>query len=242
VEGIVRVGVVEDDPHSREQAVAHLNRYEADRGVRFDVSVFDDGAGLVTGYRPEYDVLLLDIEMERVSGMAAARRVRELDDDVVIVFITNSPRYAVGGYEVQALSYLLKPVAYPAFAQEMDRVLAQLARRERRTLLFQADGAHHRVDLADIVYLETAGHRVLIHTHTATHSVVSSLKALEAELDGAAFQRCNSGYLVNLAHVTGVEQSECRLRDGTVLPISRPKRKAFLAALAAHIGSVGAAS
>lgn len=242
MEGIVRVGVVEDDPHSRDLAVAHLARYQEERGMRFDVSVFDDGAGLLAGYRADYDLLLLDIEMERVSGMAAARRVRELDDDVVIVFITNSPRYAVGGYEVQALNYLLKPVAYPAFAQELDRVRAQLARRRRRTVLFQADGAYHRVDVADITYLESAGHRVIVHTLTGTHSVVSSLKALEAELDGADFRRCNSGYLVNLAHVTGVEQNDCRLRDGTVLPISRPKRRAFLSALAAHIGSVGAAS
>lgn len=242
MEGIVRVGVVEDDPHSRDLTLAHLARYQAERGVRFDVASFDDGAGLLAGYRADYDLLLLDIEMERVSGMAAARRVRELDDDVVIVFITNSPRYAVGGYEVQALSYLLKPLTYAALAQELDRVLRQLARRRRRTLLFQSDGAYHRVDVADITYIESAGHRVLLHTLAEAYSIVSSLKAMEGELDGAGFQRCNSGFLVNLAHVTGVEQNDCRLRDGTLLPISRPKRKTFLTALAAHIGSLGAAS
>nr|WP_245324940.1 LytTR family DNA-binding domain-containing protein [Microbacterium amylolyticum] len=114
-----------------------------------------------------------------------------------------------------------------------------MKKRERRTLLFQADGVHHRIDVDSIRYLESAGHRVLIHTLTDTHSVVSSLKAMEAELDPASFQRCNSGYLVNLRHVTAVDQSVCHVRGGTQLQISRPKRKVFLAALAEHIGALG---
>lgn len=233
---MIRIGVVEDDPLSRDVVITHLARYRADRGVDLDIATFEDGADLLAAYRSDFDVLLLDIEMERVSGMTAARRVRTVDDEVAIVFITAAPQYAISGYEVQALSYLLKPLSYAAFAQELDRVLSQRRRRERRTLLFQADGAHHRVDVADIVYLESAGHRVLVHTHAETHSVVSSLKALEAELDGAGFARCNSGYLVNLAHVTAVEQNEAILRGGARLQISRPKRKGFLAALADHIG------
>lgn len=237
---MMRIAVVEDDAMSRDIIVSHLLRYQVDHGTRFDISTFTDGAELLAVYRSDFDVLLLDIEMERVSGMTAASRIREVDQDVAIVFITNSPQYAISGYEVRALSYLLKPVSYGAFAQEIDRVLAQHRARERRSLLFQEGGDHHRIDVAEILYVESAGHRVVIHTPDRTHSVVSSLKAIEGELDGAGFARCNSGFLVNLRHVTGVQQSECRIRGGAALPISRPKRKAFLAELAAHIGTVGA--
>ncbi|MBF0817705.1 response regulator transcription factor [Microbacterium paludicola] len=237
---MIRIGVVEDDPVSLDRIVSHIDRYRREHGGRFQVEAFADGADLLHEYRADFDVLFLDIMMERVDGMTVARRVREVDSEVVIVFVTASPQYAISGYEVAALSYLLKPVPYSAFAQELERVLAQLRLRERRRLLLAtADGSHHRVDMADILYLESAKHHVLVHTSEADYDVVTSLKAMEAELAGEGFHRCNSGYLVNLRHVIGVDGNDCRLRGGARLQISRPRKKDFLAALAAHIGERG---
>ena len=103
----IRIGVVEDDPASCQLVLDYLNRYQQENGEQFTVSVFDDGARIVEKYTPVYDILLLDIEMSEMDGMAAARRIRERDDKVVIVFITAAPQYAISGYEVRALSYLL---------------------------------------------------------------------------------------------------------------------------------------
>ncbi|GAA3667549.1 LytR/AlgR family response regulator transcription factor [Microbacterium marinilacus] len=237
---MIRIGVVEDDPVSLDRLVSHIDRFRREHGGHFRVDAFADGADLLHEYRADFDVLFLDIMMERVDGMTVARRIRETDSEVVIVFVTASPQYAISGYEVAALSYLLKPVPYPAFAQELERVLAQLRRRERRRLLLTtSDGAHHRLDVAEILYLESVKHHVLVHTADGDHDVVTTLKAMEAELVDAGFHRCNSGYLVNLRHVIGVEGGECRLRGGARLQISRPRRKDFLAALAADIGERG---
>ena len=237
---MIRIGVVEDDPGSIDRILAHLDRFQREHGERFHVGAFHDGADVLHDYRPDWDILLLDIRMERVDGMTAARRIREVNPEVVIVFVTSSPQFAISGYEVDALSYLLKPVSYPSFAQEMQRCLRQLRRRERRHLLFTTnDGAKHRVDVADILYLKSVRHHVVIHTLDEDHSVVATLKSLEAELDGEGFIRCNNGYLVNLRHVTGAEGSECRIRGGVRLQVSRPRKKDFLEALAAYIGSRG---
>lgn len=234
-----RIGVVEDDQSHLDRVASHLERFQRDHGETFHVTAFRDGAELLHGYTPEWDILLLDIQMDRVDGMTAARRIREVDPEVIIVFITSSPQYAIVGYEVDALSYLLKPVDYPAFEQEIARCLVRLSRRERRHLLFTTrDGAKHRVDLGDITFLESARHHVIVHTLEGDHTVVTSLKAMEAEL-GDGFVRCNSGYLVGLRHVTGVDGNDCRIRGGALLQISRPRKKAFLEALAAHIGSRG---
>ena len=111
----IRIGVVEDDPASCQLVLDYLNRYQQENGEQFTVSVFDDGARIVEKYTPVYDILLLDIEMSEMDGMAAARRIRERDDKVVIVFITAAPQYAISGYEVRALSYLLKPLPWFAF-------------------------------------------------------------------------------------------------------------------------------
>lgn len=235
---MIRIGIVEDDPASIDRLLSHLDRFQRERGERFHVGAFRDGIDVLEEYRPDWDVLLLDIEMPRVDGMTAARRIREVDPEVVIVFVTASPHYAISGYEVGAMSYLLKPVSFAAFAQEMDRCLVRLRSRERRTVLFTTtDGARHRVDVADILYAESIKHTVVVHTLERDHVVTGALKALEAELADDGFFRCNSGFLVNLRHVTGVEGSDCRVRGGTRLQVSRPRKKDFLAALAEYIGS-----
>ena len=237
---MIRIGVVEDDPASIDRILAHLDRYQREHGERFHVGAFHDGADILEDYRPDWDILLLDIQMPRVDGMTAARRIRERDNDVVIVFVTSAPQYAISGYEVDALSYLLKPVGYAAFEQELSRCLLRLRRRERGTLLFtDSEGVVHRIDVADVLYIETVRHRLMIRTLDGDYTVAGALKVMEAELAGDDFFRCNSGYLVNLRHVTGVEGNDCRIRGGVRLQISRPRKKEFLAALAAYIGARG---
>ncbi|MFT4157160.1 MAG: LytTR family DNA-binding domain-containing protein [Microbacterium sp.] len=237
---MIRIGIVEDDAAAVERLLSHLDRYQRTSGERFHCGAFHDGADVVAQYRPDWDVLFLDVQMPRVDGMTAARRIREVDSEVIIVFVTASPHYAVSGYEVDALSYLLKPVSYTSFEHEMDRILTRLRRQTRRELLFTAtDGAHHRIAVDDIRYIESMRHRIELHTLDAVFSIATTVKAMEAELADKGFLRCHSGLLVNLRHVTGIEGNDCRIRGGGLLPISRPRKREFLAALAEHVGSRG---
>lgn len=84
----IRVGVVEDDPASCQRVLDYLNQYHSETGTEFTISVFDDGEQIVEKYTPMYDILFLDIEMQHMDGMAAARHIRERDNTAVIVFIT----------------------------------------------------------------------------------------------------------------------------------------------------------
>lgn len=237
---MIRIAIAEDDPLGVETLVAHLDRYRHDRDERFTIRAFPDGAALLQDYRPEWDLLLLDIEMPEVDGMSAARKIREVDPEVLIIFITSSPHYAVSGYEVGALSYVLKPVTYSAFASELTRVLRHLRSRERRPLLLTTtDGQRRRIDLAAIEHIESLKHQVSICTAEDRHVVATTMRALEEELTDQGFFRIHSGYLVNLQHVMGVEGSDARMRNGAVVPISRARKKDFLAALTSYIGSRG---
>lgn len=237
---MIRIGIVEDDAVAIERLLAHLDRFQKERGEKFHIGAFHDGADVIADYRPDWDVLLLDVQMPRVDGMTAARRIREVDSQVIIVFVTSSPHYAVSGYEVDALSYLLKPVTYASFQHEMTRIVTRLQSRPRRELLFTStDGAHHRIAVDDIRYIESVRHRIDLHTLDETFSVAATVKAMETELADQGFLRCNSGLLVNLRHVTGIEGNDCRIRGGGRLPISRPRKREFLAALAEHIGARG---
>ncbi|ROR73907.1 LytR/AlgR family response regulator transcription factor [Bogoriella caseilytica] len=231
-----RIAIVEDDEMARAVLMEHLRRYESENSLSFTIDTHTEGSALADDYRPVYDIVLLDIEMPGVDGMAVARAIREVDGDVVILFITNSPQHAISGYRVAALSYVLKPVPYSVFAAEMDRSLEQVRRRERHHLMISSGNEHHRVDLSEVLYLESNRHRITVHTRSAEYHFTGALKDLEAELTDKGFFRANHGYLVNLAHVTAVRQSTCVLTGGRELQVSRPRKKAFLTALADHVG------
>lgn len=234
---MISIGIAEDDPASAALLVGYLERYEREHDQRFTVSTYSDGASLVAAYRPGLDILLLDVEMPGLDGFSAAQRIREVDGEVVIIFITNMTQLAIKGYEVDALSYVLKPVPYFAFSQEIKRSVARLRRRSADYLLLAVDGGLVRVETDDIVFLESQKHRTVVHTVDGTHSVVGPLKSFEAQLEGKSFFRSNSGYLVNLRHVLGVHASSSLLVGGHDLLISRSRKKAFLAALTDYLGA-----
>jgi DNA-binding LytR/AlgR family response regulator len=233
---VIRIAIVEDEPRSMQLVLDHLLRYEAEHSETFEIRTFSDGRGIASPYLPVYDVVFLDVEMEHMDGFSTARRIREVDPEVVLVFITNMAQFAIRGYEVDALSYLLKPVPYFAFSQELHRSIERVNKRERSSIMLSLGGELAKVDVAGIVYLESIKHRLVVHTLDKQYSFVGTLKEMEAQLAGDNFFRSNNCYLVNLRHVTGVKQNSCLLIGERELQISRPRKKAFLDALTDYVG------
>ena len=119
---MLRVAVAEDNPKDRERLLSFLKKYGEEKDVQIEVAEYTDGSELLDQYRPCYDVIFLDVEMPQMDGMKAAEKIRETDEEVILIFITNMAKYAIRGYEVQALDYVLKPVKYEAFTVKMDKV------------------------------------------------------------------------------------------------------------------------
>ena len=235
---MIRVAIVEDEAEIREQLMGYVQRYTRQYGTVFEVKTFADGLEILEDYRPVYDLILLDIEMKHLDGMETARRIRELDPEVMLVFITNMAQYAIKGYAVGALDYVLKPVPYFAFSQQLQKVEEQLRRRTRHYLAVPVEGGLRRLDTSRIYYIESEGHRVHFYTEEGDFVSPGALKALEEKLADRPFARCNSGYLVNLAQVQAVQQNTVEVGPYE-LQVSRPKRKSFLAALTDYIGGDG---
>ena len=236
---MIRIAMVEDEAAVREQLQGYIQRYTRQYGTEFAVTEFSDGVEILDAYRPVYDIVLLDVEMKHLDGMETARRIRELDRDVVLLFITNMAQYAIKGYAVGALDYVLKPVPYFAFSQQLHKAEEKLRRRARHYLAVPVEGGLRRLDTAQIYYMESEGHRVHFYTEEGEFSAPGALKTFEEKLADLPFARCNSGYLVNLAQVKSVQQGLAQVGPYE-LQVSRPKRKSFLAALADYIGGEGA--
>ena len=231
----MRLAVVEDCLIDRDILKGYLQDYARDKNEAVEIELFNDGSELVRDYKPRYDILLLDIEMDKLDGMRTAEIIRQKDQDVIILFITNSPHYAIKGYSVNALSYILKPVSYYALSQEMDRALERIRKRTGKSLMLHTSEGLLKTDISDICYIESQKNKVLIHTKNGRqHSLYSTLKDMEEKISSKAFVRCNSCYLVNLKWATGIEDNYVTV-GGDRLLISRPRKKDFLQALADYI-------
>ena len=181
------------------------------------------------------DLILMDIEMKFMDGMMAAEEIRKVDTEVIIIFITNSPQYAIKGYAVQALDYILKPLSYYAFCQRMNHVRELLGRRQKHFLTVPCAGGVQKLDASDIYYVEICDHDLLFHTKQGEVHSTGSMRDVEQKLPPENFFRSSKAYLVNLEHVDGI-QDEDAIVNGERVQISRAKRKAFLAALNHYMG------
>lgn len=232
---MLRVAVVEDNPPELTQIEDFLARYEAERGVAMTVASFRDGSEILENYRPVYDIIFLDIEMPQVDGMAAAERIRQTDQNVVIVFITNMAQYAIQGYSVGALDFVLKPVTYYTFSVKLDRAVQVVARRTPARIVLTLPGGAVRLDTRQIYYVDIQDRHLHYHTDQGEYTLRGSMKEAESQLAGHHFVRCNYWYLVNLHHVTEVKK-DVAVVAGHELEISRRSRAAFLAALTNYVG------
>lgn len=234
---MIRIAVVEDEPDYAEQLRGFLGTYEQERGESILVSLFSDGDEIAVNYRPEYDIILLDVQMKFMDGMTAAEIIREHDSEVVIIFITNMAQYAIKGYAVDALDYVLKPVSYFALSQRLDRAIARLRKRAKKYITVAVRGGAQKLEVSQIHWVESQGHNLIFHTEAGDYVAVGTMKDVEERLEGLYFYRCNKGYLLNLEHVDGVRDG-CALVNGEPLLISRSRKNDFLQALTNYMGEV----
>lgn len=233
----MRIAIVEDEKEARSQLIAFLKAYEKGKQtVQFHMTEFADGADFLAAFKPIYDIVFLDIEMPHSNGMEVARKIRKMDENVVLVFITNMPQYAINGYEVEALDYILKPLRYANFCVKLDRAVFAAEKRRQAVFSFSSGGNQHRISPDRIYYFEVIRHCVILHSMDGDFELWHiPMNRVEEALGDNGFARCSVSYLVNLKYVSSVTKDAVGVGQ-TMLPLSRGKKKEFLTALSNFMG------
>ncbi len=228
----MRVAIVEDEKIFARELLDNLDRFAKEQNIAMEVRWFADGSQLIGEYKPEWDLILLDIDMPGMDGITTAYAIREQDRAVLLMFVTNLAQYAIKGYEVEAIDYVLKPIGYEAFCLKMQKVLRIYHNSQEQYVFLKKDGENIRIPISHITYIETEGHRMIFHTTEGDidRSGEKTLTALEEEYGQYGFARCNSCYLVNLRYVEKYNDKEV-LVGKNKLAISRGKKKAFQEAI-----------
>lgn len=220
------VWICDDEP----QQADFLQRLTADwakrRAFKLHIMQYHSAEELLFAYDADkrVDILLLDIELPGISGMELARRVRQSDRQLQIVFVSGYSDYLADGYEVEALHYLLKPVSAQKLDAVLDRALERLDARGR-SLLVESDEGLCRLPLSEIRWLEVMGNYVTIHAGR-DYTLRKPLKDLEPLLDESFF-RTGRSFLVNLRFVKEVTRTQVTLTDASTVPLSRRRYDAI---------------
>ncbi len=226
---MINVAIVEDEQKHAEILKSYLEKYGEEHKADYHIELFGDGLDIVEGYDDHFDIIFLDIQMRHLDGMTAAKKIRELDSSVVLIFITSTVQYAVQGYSVDALGYVLKPVPYVAFSQLVEKAMGRIeSKRKKNYIGFSASQKQVKLDVSRIIYIESQRNNVLIHTKEENYLTAGPLKRYEEQLAGMGFSKCHSAYVVNLSFVSSVRHEELVLTNGVTVPISRARKKDFM--------------
>jgi len=231
-----RIAVYEDTPSEARVLLDHIERYGAEHGEQFQ-TIWERSAYGIGGDSERVDLIFMDIEMPGITGMDAATLLRTYDQSTPIIFVTNLAQFAVRGYEVDALDFIVKPVSYGAFSMRMAKALRVLRRDEGRTLALPCQGGMTVVRLDEVTYVEAKGHNLVYHLADGAQASTRGTLADAAGRLGDEFVRISKGVIVGLRHVRGYRGQEVTLTDGTLLTFGRTMRKDATTRIAEYFGS-----
>lgn len=234
----MEIAIVDDQTSERKLLSDKVKLYSEKLPGPCRIFTYTSGWELIKANRP-FDVIFLDIQMQDLSGIEVAKKLRLAGNTCYIVFVTVLQEYVYDAFEVQATDYLLKPVDDNRFCRMMDRIYSSLQGRGKNSLIVSSKGnAFQSILLGDILYCEAVNHKINIYTKAGVQACSFKIEELERRLDDRFF-RCHRSYLVNLEYVCGYRDGLAALENGGKIPVSRLRGQAFSLKMLQHMKQKG---
>ena len=224
---VFRIAVCEDDSPSRDFETKLINNWAQKSAVNVSIDSYSSAENFLfeSEDRLEYDLLLLDIQMGKMNGVELARVLRKRGFSGALVFLTGVKDYAIEGYEVGAVRYLLKPIKEEDFFKTLSLVYADFDKHKEDIFVLQTGNELCKIEYSRIVYIEARGHYVfLCASDTAScRQWKGSFGSVSESFEAHDFFCLRRGLLVNLDHVQKINRTECLMDNGEIIPIARGK-------------------
>ena len=232
---VIKIAIIEDDSSDRDQLVSYLEQYIQAHNLSFVINTYQSGEDFLQT-NMHYQLVFMDIELPGINGIETAEKMRHRGGDEVLILVTNMVRYAVHGYAVKAVDYMVKPVLYEQLALKLPEYISMIKRKNSITVKNRQGMV--RVNIQQIRFIEVYNHNIVIHLANRTEECYGSLKDYEVQLRDRGFVRCSQSCLVNLAYVDSI-LGDTVLVDGTTVPVSRREKKNLLYAFTTFDGGYG---
>lgn len=223
-----QIAIVEDSMQDVGRFNSCLQRFREEKKIELSCVHFASAEEFLESYRSQFEIVFMDIRMSGMDGMKAAHKLREKDQTVILIFLTSLAQYAVQGYEVDALDYILKPLTYAAMEMKLTRAIGRVKRNEQE-IVINAGSKTIRIPESSLKYIEVFGHNLQYKTTDDTIRGYGTLKEVEKRLPAEGFFRLNNQTIVNLRHIQRVNSSTVTVGDRE-FDISRRWKKDFLEA------------
>lgn len=222
---MLKIAVCDDEPIFVEQISGKIKEYMPDCKI---YSFFSCEDLLLQG--EIFDIYFLDIQMQELNGIEAAKKLRELDEESIIVFITGAKEYVFEAFDVAALHYLVKPVDDEKLQEALNRAKKEIVKKQNKInkqIFIKTRNKKITLNVADIIYFENEMRKIVAHTVKGEISFYGVMGDMEKEV-GAGFCRCHRGYLVNLSYVAEYDTENIILANGEKIYLSKDRYHDFV--------------
>ena len=228
------IAIVDDDPRDAGLLREYVERYCQKKDLAVMIHVFQDGLELIRS-NENHDIVFLDIQMDKLDGLETARFIRKIGKESILIFVTNMAQFAIKGYEVDALDFILKPAAMESIVYVLDKAMRRLD--ATASALFSLKTSEGVIGLSanDITYVEVFDHNLVYHTTRGDYTVRGKLGDVSAKLNPERFVMCNRSFIVNLRHVSNVTADYLLIGD-TRISVSKSHRKELLKRFSSYLG------
>lgn len=228
----MRIAVCDDEELFRIEFKSVLDKVLIN--AEYDIDTFSGGSSLYEAFlKNPFDLVFLDIEMPGIDGITLAKRLRAVSENVQIVFLTSHIEYALEGYEVNALRYLVKPVDMNKLSEVLKYI--QDKKNNSHQIMIKQEGEDIVIDISDIIYMESMDKNVRIVTSKSEYITRYNISDYEEELKNSGFLRIHRGYLISLSKVKKIVKNDVVMDGDISLPVSRSNIKTLKDALYAYV-------
>ncbi len=231
------IAIIEDEEAMSNQLVSYFAKFGKDYNESFSFAIFNNAETFLKNYKKEYSVVLMDINLPGMNGMECVKKLREIDDTVLVIFVTNLSQFAVDGYEVKAFDFVVKPISYYNFSLKLKRALSHLSSLNNYELIISTKDKKYFININQLIYIEIRNHTIIYHLVNEEIKGSGTLKSLYTNLKKHHFAFCNQCYLVNLAFVKGIDDGFLLINNEKIR-IASSRKKSFMQELTAYIGEI----